>query len=223
LAVAKAFYFVRFVLLFWALGVAGCAEQTTALLQTVRQVVSRDNSAAADAFKLDPRYRYLRVTHEGGVAILILGGVDKDARGTIQTWYGADATFLKLQNGRFVGNTGLQAEWRSVTVPDLPAWSTLAAERKPVHWERIRDVMPGYRYGIRDQLVLSVVPTPRATGLVRMDPQQLVWFEERTEASTDERLPPARYAVQGDIVVYCEQCVSARNCIKWQRWPAGGA
>ena len=213
---------MRLVLLSCALALAGCADTTTALLQTLKQAVSRDNSAAADAFKLDPRYRYLRVTHEGGVAILILGGLDQDPRGTIQTWYAADAAVLKLQNGRLVGNMGLLPEWRSVTVPDLPAWSALAAEGKPLQWERMRDVMPGYRYGIRDKLILSVIPTPRSTGLVRMDPGQLVWFEERTEASTDERLPPARYAVQGDTVVYGEQCVSARNCIKWQRWPAGG-
>ena len=223
MALAKAYYFVRYVLLLCTLALAACAEQTTALLQTARQALGQDNSAAADAFKLDTRYRYLRVTHEGGVAILILGGLDRDPRGPIQTWYAADAAVLKLQNGRLVGNTGLLPEWRSVTVPELPAWSALAAEQKPIRWERIRDVMPGYRYGIRDQLVLSVIPTPRSTGLVRMDPQKLVWFEERTEASTDQRLPPARYAVQGDTVVYGEQCVSARNCIKWQRWPAGGA
>jgi hypothetical protein len=223
LASAKAFYFVRFVLLLSAVVAAGCAEHTTAVLQSLRLSISRDNSAAADAFKLDPRYRYLRVTHDAGVAILILGGVDKDAGSTIQTWYGADATLLKLRDGRLVGNTGLLAEWRSVQVPNLPAWSQLAAEGKPVQWERVRDVMPGYRYGIRDKLVLSVIPPPRSTGLVRLDPQKLVWFEERTQASTDEQLPPARYAVQGDTVVYGEQCVTARNCIKWQRWPAGGA
>lgn len=213
---------MRFVLLFWLLALAGCADNTRAVVQTVRDAFG-SNRAAADAFKLDPRYRYLRVTHQGGVAILILGGVDKDARGVIQTWYAADAAVLKLQNGRLVGNTGLSPEWRSVTLPELPAWSTLAAEQKPVQWERMRDVMPGYRFGIRDQLVLSVIPTPSATGLVRIDAEKLVWFEERMEASTDEKLPPARYAVQGDTVVYGEQCVSAGNCIKWQRWPAGGA
>src|SRR5439155_19565010 len=98
LARAKAFYFVHFVLLLSAVAASGCADPSTAVLQTLRQTIGRDNIAAADAFKLDPRYRYLRVTHEGGVAILILGGVDKDSRGTIQTWYAADAAVLKLQN-----------------------------------------------------------------------------------------------------------------------------
>lgn len=213
---------MRFVLLLWLLALAGCADNSRAVVQTVRDAFG-SNAAAADAFKTDPRYRYLRVTHQGGVAILILGGVDKDARGVVQTWYAADAALLKLQNGRLVGAAGLLPEWRSVTLPELPAWSALAAEQKPVQWERLRDVMPGYRFGIRDQLVLAVIPPPGKHGLVQMDANKLVWFEERTEASTGEKLPPARYAVQGDTVVYGEQCVSAGNCIKWQRWPAGGA
>ena len=213
---------MRLIFLLSLLALAGCADSSRALVQTVRDAFT-DNRAAADAFKLDPRFRYLRVTHANGVAILILGGVDKDARGQILTWYAADAEVLKLQNGRLVGNTGLGAEWRSVTLPELPAWSVLAAEKKPLQWERLRDVMPGYRYGIRDQLVLAVIPPPGKSGLVRLDPQSLVWFEERTEASTGERLPPARYAVKGDVVVYGEQCVSAGSCFHWQRWPADGS
>ena len=73
---------MRFVLLLWLLTLAGCADNSRAVVQTVRDAFG-SNAAAADAFKTDPRYRYLRVTHQGGVAILILGGVDKDTRGVI--------------------------------------------------------------------------------------------------------------------------------------------
>ena len=213
---------MRFLLLLSLACIAGCADSTQAAWQTLRQAVT-SNAGAADAFNTDPRYRYLRVTHEGGIAILILGGVDQDPRGVIQTWYAADAALIKLQNGRLVGNTGLLPEWRAVRVPELPPWSAIAAAGKPVQWERVRDVMPDYRFGVRDELVLSPIPVPKSSGLVRLDADKLQWFEERTVSSTDEKLPPARYAVQGDTVVYGEQCVSARNCIKWQRWPAGGA
>ena len=61
MALAKAFYFVRFALLFSALAIAGCAEHTTAVLQTVRQAVSRDNSAAADAFTRSDPYHVNQV------------------------------------------------------------------------------------------------------------------------------------------------------------------
>jgi hypothetical protein len=106
-------------------------------------------------------------------------------------------------------------------LPALPGWQQLATSREPLRWERVRDVMPGYRYGVHDKLVLTVVPPPRSSKLIGIDPKQLVWFEERVESSTDEALPPARYAVQGDRVVYAEQCVGRERCFTWQRWPAG--
>jgi hypothetical protein len=155
------------------------------------------------------------------VSIVVLGALENGPRGQVEVYYSADRALLRLQNGRLVGNTGLLPEWRSVNLPELPSWSSLASEGKPLQWERVRDVMPGYLYGIRDKLVLAPASAPRSSGLIGVDPQKLAWFEERTEASTDERLPLARYATQGNTVVYGEQCVSARNCLKWQRWPAG--
>ncbi len=211
---------MRILLIAALTAIAGCSSSSSAFLQTLKQLMSRD-STSADAFKTDPRYRYLRVTHEGGVSIVVLGALENGPRGQIEVYYSADGALLRLQNGRLVGSTGLLPEWRSVELPELPSWSTLAAEGKPLHWERVRDVMPGYRYGVRDKLVLSSATAPRSSGLVGVDAQKLNWFVERTEASTDERLPPARYATQGNMVVYSEQCVSARNCLKWQRWPAG--
>ena len=152
---------------------------------------------------------------------LILGAVESSPSGPIEVWYASDGELIRLNNGRLAGNTGLSPEWQSVTLPQFPTWSALATQGQPFRWERGRDVMPGYRYGVHDKLVLSVIPAPASSGLIGIDPKQLVWFEERTEAPTEEPLPPSRYAVQGDRVVYGEQCVSRESCFKWQRWPAG--
>jgi hypothetical protein len=198
----------------------GCADTASAFLQTIKQAI-RPDASSADSFQTDARYRYLRVTHQGGVSIVVLGALENNSSGQVEVYYSADGGTLRLQNGRLAGNTDLLPEWRSVRLPELPSWPDLAAEGKPVQWERVRDVMPGYRFGIHDKLLLSRVPAPRSTGLVGVDAQQLVWFEERTEASSDERLPIARYATRGNTVVYAEQCVSVTNCLKWQRWPAG--
>lgn len=198
----------------------GCADTASAFLQTGKQAF-RPDASAADSFQTDPRYRYLRVTHQGGVSIVVLGALEPNPHGQVEVYYSADGATLRLQNGRLAGNTNLLPEWRSVRLPELPSWSDLAAEGKPVQWERVRDVMPGYRFGIRDKLLLSPVPAPRSSTLVGVDAHGLVWFEERTQESTDERLPPARYATRGNTVIYSEQCVSAKNCVKWQRWPAG--
>lgn len=210
----------RFSLLCVAL-LSGCAETGISAIETVKQAVRRHPGAAVDSAVLDPRYRYLRVTHEGGVALLLLNFVDPQPEGPIEVWYSADAQVFRFQNGRLAGNTGLLPEWRSVQLPRFPSWSALAARGEPFVWERVRDVMPGYRFGVRDKLVLYPVSAPASSRLVGMDPHSLMWFEERTQPGSSEKLPPSRYAIKADTVVYGEQCVSPRNCIQWQRWPAG--
>lgn len=197
---------------------AGCTTAQDPILQTFATAFSSDT--AADRAQLNPEYRYLRVTIGGRVALLVLGYVDKDPRGPVEVWYSAEREALRLQNGRVVGAVGMTAEWRNVIVPELPAWSALAQTQAPVNWMRSRDVMPGYRYGLRDALALAPLPPPSKTQLRGIDPQHLAWFEERTES-----LPPARYAVRitsgRETVVYGEQCLSADVCFTWQRWPAG--
>lgn len=200
---------------------AGCADTGASLLDSVRQVLPRDPGAAVNAAQLDPKYRYLRLTHEGGVALLLLNFIDSHPSGPVEVWYSADAQVFRLQNGRIAGNTGLLPEWRSVALPGFPDWTTIARQAEPFRWERFRDVMPGYRFGVRDKLAVHPIAAPRSSALVGLDPASLQWFEERSEPDSSEPLPPARYAVRGETVVYAEQCVSATSCFKWQRWPAG--
>jgi hypothetical protein len=221
LAIAKAFCFACFAALACAGLLAGCADSTNAFLQTFRQAWT--GGPSADDVALDPRYRYLRVTLDGRVVLLALGFIDAHPRGPVEVWYSAEREALRLQNGRLAGISGLPVEWRDVRLPDLPPWPSLAAAGKPFPWVRVRDVMPGYRYGVRDALTLSVVPAPAASALRGIDPQRLVWFEERAEpdAAGVEPLPPARYALEGETVVYGEQCIAPDKCFHWQRWPAG--
>ena len=166
-------------------------------MQTVRTAAGRED-ASADRARLNPNFRYLRVTIEGRVALLALGDVDEHPQGPIEVWYSAEREVLRFQNGRLVGATGLTTEWRNVFLPELPAWSALVRAEAPLRWVRTRDVMPGYRYGVRDALALSVAPQPGKSALRDVDPQRLTWFEERFEpaAQPDAALPPARYAVQ---------------------------
>jgi hypothetical protein len=212
------------VLVFVAGALAGCADSTNAVLQTFQQTFVR--SPSVEAARLDPAYRYLRVSTGGRVALLALGYIDDHPRGAIEVWYSAQKEVLRLQNGRMVGLTGLSTDWRQVFLPDLPSWSELARTATPFLWARSRDVMPGYRFGVRDALQLRVTPPPQSSELRDFDPQRLTWFEERMAPDgSPSELPPARYAVQlsggEEIVVYGEQCVAADLCLSWQRWPAG--
>jgi hypothetical protein len=177
------------------------------------------------AATLNPRYRYLRVTVAGRTALLVLGDMDEHRNGQVEVWYSAQREVLRIQNGRIAGVTGLRTEWRSVSMPAMPAWSTLASAARQHHWIRIRDVMPGYRFGVRDALILSRISTPAQSALQGLDPAQLAWFEERHrgDPTSELWLPPARYAVQigegRETVVYGEQCIARDLCFTWQRWP----
>ena len=197
-----------------------CTDASMAVLATSREAFGIKRGAI-DTAKLDSRYQYLRVVHPGGISGMILGFVEPASTGPVEVWYASDGEVLRFQNGRLAGSTGLQPEWRSVVLPLFPGWDALSARNEPFRWERVRDVMPGYRYGVHDKLILTIVPPPRSSRLIGIDAKQLTWFEERVENSTEEPLPPARYAVQGDRVVYAEQCVDRERCFSWQRWPAG--
>ena len=214
---------------------AACSTGSTAMLQTLQGALQRQRSTALP--KLNPDFRYLRVTTDGRVALLALGNVDSHPLGPIEVWYSAQKEVLRLQNGRIVGLVGLNKEWRNVSLPALPAWSAVAQSKDPLRWERVRDVMPGYRYGVKDSISLRITTPPGSTAIAGRIAEPLTWFEERVEPARtagiaipflgsldlDLDLPPARYAVlieSGiETVVYGEQCLARDLCIAWQRWP----
>jgi group 4 capsule polysaccharide lipoprotein GfcB/YjbF len=214
----------RVALLAAVVALAGCNPGMNAVVRTLHDAALGDDAAAAA--RLDPSFRYLRVGVPGGTALLALGYVEPHPDGTVEVWYSAEREVLRLRNGRLAGATGLPTEWRGVSFPDLPAWRALARAEAPFRWTRVRDLMPGYRFGVRDVLAVRVIEPPRRSALVGRDPAALTWFEERLESSDadgDPGLPPARYAVElaqgGEVVVYGEQCLAADLCFTWQRWP----
>ena len=203
--------------------VGGCASGGDAIFETAQSMIAR--KPGIENAKLDPNFRYLRVTIDGRVVLLALGYYDAHPQGTIEVWYSAEREVVRLQNGRLVGAVGLKTEWRNVVLPDLPAWEKLASG-VPHTWVRTRDVMPGYSFGVRDSLSLSVTSPPDKSALQELDPKRLAWFEERlADDGRSNGLPPARYAVElasgQGVVVYGEQCLAPQMCFSWQRWPAG--
>jgi hypothetical protein len=214
---------------------AACTPGMNAAVQSVQTAFQRDTGA--DKARLNASFSYLRVTIGGRVAFLALGYVDDHPEGPIEVWYSALREVVRLQNGRVVGVTGFTTEWRNVSISDAPSWSTVATAREPVQWTRVRDVMPGYRFGVRDQLELRTIVPPNRSELRGVDPPSLTWFEEQTKSDRaqylssllavsggDSPLPPARYAVDlqsgKEEVIYGEQCIAPDVCFTWQHWSA---
>jgi hypothetical protein len=189
---------------------------------------------------LNPNFRYLRVDVSGyPPALLVLGYLEPGPWGPVEVWYSANREVLKIANGRVVGSAGLQADWRNVQFVGLPSqwdWvldSAFASSNSHItithDFERGRDTMPGYRFGIREQLrtriaqpppsVLPVVPVPGA-----------VWVEESIQdenilGQSGSKLPSAWFAIGGGDspgsaqVVASYQCLAANLCMRLQPWP----
>lgn len=213
----------------------GCSSGTNALIDTARNVIG--SGVDVSNVRLAPNIRYLRVTVSGRVALLALGYIESHPNGPVEVWYSAEREVLRFQNGRLIGAVGLTTEWRNVSIPQLPRWADLARREQAFKWERSRDLMPGYRSGIRDSLVLRVVPPVSGSELRGIARDSLVWFEERADLgqmdrvtaffgssiTSDLALPPAIYAVDPNRgagqAIYGEQCISRDLCLTWQEWP----
>lgn len=192
-------------------------------------VSQRGSDATRTEF--DPQFHYLRVVVDNKVIFLASDTPSINGIGMSTVWYSAEREVLRFRDGRLIGAIGLTTEWRNVVMPEFPAWSELALIFEPVRWVRTRDVMPGYRLGVHDALVLKRIAPPSDSHLKGVDPHSLTWFEERLEIQRNNEsvpqadvLPTARYAVNTRVdkgaVVYGEQCVSTNLCFSWQQWPA---
>jgi hypothetical protein len=167
----------------------------------------------------NPSRPYLRVKAGGAEAYMALAYQDAQADGTRQeVWYSATGEVVRLNNGRLAGTTGMPRDWRQIRYETRVEW--FANTATPQRYVRWHDEMPGYRMNVREELQLQRIAPPADVHLVDVAPVLLAWFEERVLQSTSvERLPPARYGVLGNVVVYGEQCFAPDFCVSWQRWP----
>ena len=208
----------------------GCASGSTPLAQVLSALASDRFGAAEEAIqanRLNPLYRYLRVEVAGSApALLVLGYIDAHPQGDIEVWYSSKSEVIKTQNGRIVGTTGLEVDWRAVRFPSAPpAWNAVPSHG--VIYQRLRDEMPGHRYALSDDVELQpwvgVPPITLPASLSGAQAPTHNWFRETTLTASDRALPPAWFAwgmQRGQpTVLYSEQCLSATFCLKLQRWP----
>jgi hypothetical protein len=221
---------------------AGCgsinANKTQVLTDSAKEVFGWSERNAIPS-QLPPQFVYLKVEVQGRApALFVLGYVDADPLGDIEVWYSAVRETLKLQNGRIVGTTGLDADWRQVSYPKPPApWSaaisfmssTVSSAASVSPYERLRDVMPGYHMGIRETVQWTPGTPPRVAtdGIIY---PQLQWVSEvarpngssAANNSAPEAVPAAWFGVDGQthVVLASYQCLSKDLCLRLQRWLA---
>lgn len=178
--------------------------------------------------KLNPAFHYMKVMpnnksyHPGPSAFLALGRTEQAPCGLIKSWYSRPGEILQTCNGRIVGSAGLSLNWSSVRFDPIPSWEE--ANLHPIKYTRVRDVMPGYYFGITEKITLRKIATPHCCHLVERGCQTLTWFEESVTQVTpaNMKIPPARFAVAFSKgyaeVVYSEQCLAPNQCYVLQEW-----
>jgi hypothetical protein len=120
-------------------------------------------------------------------------------------------------------------DWAAVHyVPAPPAWPTVS--EAGARFTRQRDAMPGYRFGITEQMNLRAWPALPPVELPSTLPADKAtsyrWFRESVLPIAGEVAPalPDAWFAWGrhrgvDQIVYSEQCLSADFCLQLQRWP----
>ncbi|WP_027730617.1 YjbF family lipoprotein [Variovorax paradoxus] len=191
------------------------------MLATARHLYN-NNASPSDSHTFRPEFSYLRATFEGRTVFLVLGYVDPHPEGPTEVWYSGSGETVRLRNGRLVATAGLTTDWRAVRLANTPAWAK-ATTTTTTRFQRERDLMPGYRSGIRDDIEQRPIEPPTDSLLAGRPASSLRWIEERSSTRpASASLPPARFGLAqvGDKLeaVYSEQCLSRDLCLSFERW-----
>lgn len=212
---------------------AGCTLNTTQ--QTLVASLQGKLRPAVDSAPLNPNYRYLRVELDGfDPALLVLGNLDPGNEGAVEVWFASTGEVLKTQQGRIVGTVGLPTDWSSVNYPTAPvAWSSGMAQESA--YERVRSVLPSYRFGVTESVVVTSVPQSGVAqlppvlfggGLRKTDAAKYRWYKEQAAGVVGPDLPAAWFALGRrdgrEMVVFSRQCLAIDLCMNLQLWPVQG-
>jgi hypothetical protein len=216
-----------------ALALGGCASTRSPLMDSVDVLFATGGTGVVQSAipeALDMRYRYLRVEVPGHPpGLLVLGYEDAHPLGPIEVWYSASRETLRTQNGRLIGSTGTLHDWLALqTTPPPPDWAAVPAQGSS--YVRRHDEMPGYRFGVAEQVqlrALSGLPDLVLPATLPPDKaRSYQWFRESSVALGDPHgpaLPDAWFAWglhRGmQTVVFSRQCLAVDFCLTLQRWP----
>lgn len=168
---------------------------------------------------LDPSVRYLKVSLNQQEVLM----VEAYRQGEESVWVSSDLSILKTRNGYLRDLEGFAINWQDVRGLHLETAAQLA---KPTAYTRVRNEMPGYRFAIRESVLVSpLTQVPKDVQLQGLDSSHLRWFtEEVTVPLNGQSLSysyPGVFAIdtrqQPFQVVFARQCLAKDYCIEWQR------
>ena len=161
-----------------------------------------------------PGFEYLELDWDGHKAFLALGYRSVNTFSVVEHWYSAQGEMLSLRNGRIVEALGTTHEVRNKSSNE-PSWADLIARKSPMVWIGVKDVMPGYRYGLKEHAISqNVIPTNSERQLLKVEAE---WVLEEVKSKTPSGevwIYQQKFAIANDKVIYSEQCISPQVCFK---------
>ena len=215
------------------LGLGSCAAGGSPIVQSIQALVSTGGTGVSQAAIPDApdlRFSYLRVQVAGHPpGLMVLGYVDPDPAGPIEVWYSANRETLRLQNGRVISTTGILQDWSAMHYAPVPlAWIDVTVAG--FSYKRQHDAMPGYRYGIREQMKVQSWPTLPPVEVSATLPVDRAanyrWYRESLLPTLGQGSSPSQdsWFAWGkhrgvNQIVYSRQCLAPDFCLTLQRWP----
>lgn len=213
---------------------SGCEVTPSPAWQTAQALGWPWQDKAAPAF--DPRFEYLALTRESVSIYMALGYrtaiVDSSLEPTQvvhEHWYSSRREVLVLEDGRLHQTLGSALEWRAVRLHGRPRWQELVRDAQPQSWTRVRDEMPGYRYGVVDLIrTRRVDPGVEAVpegplGLTPAARAALVWVRDDVRSTLADgnawhfsQWFALTARAEGWGVVWSRQCLAPQWCFDLQ-------
>lgn len=159
-------------------------------------------------------FEYLEVEWRGRTAAMALGYRETKGGHVSEYWYSGQGEMIRLLNGRVVQALGMTHEVRNV-LTNQPVWADILKFRSPIVWAQTKEVMPGYRYGVQEFVITQQINPNAAENMIVSG--ATAWVLEEVK-SKDEKgrtwIYPQKFALNGDRVIYSEQCLSPELCFK---------
>lgn len=168
--------------------------------------------------KLNPSFEYITVQFEGRTSRLALGYREFVQGKPLEHWYSGPGEMLEMLDGRVNKALGMTLEIRG-NQGRPPAWESFGDARQTQVWTRVIDIMPGYRYGVEEEITTIKLSKENLPVQKTKYPKDAIWFQEQVitkdidgKAQQFQQL----FAVLNNRVIYSEQCFHENMCMSFQ-------
>ena len=206
------FFFYVLSLIFFVCVLSAC-KSTDPSWHAFKTVLSKTEP------KFNPSLEYITVELDGRTSHLALGYRELVKGRPLEHWYSGAGEMLEMVDGRVNKALGMTFEIRG-NKGRPPAWESFDDVRQTQVWTREIDIMPGYRYGVEEEITTVKLSKENLPVQKTKYPKDAIWFQERVitkDIQGKTQQFQQLFAVLNNRVIYSEQCFHKNMCMSFQR------